>query len=1016
LSQHRVKTIAWLLSLIITILIVMARCQRQLPVSPLAGNLSISGKVTLSGATATGVEVQLSGEKSAAATPDSLGNYEFKGLSGGLYRVAPLRQGYNFSPPAYNLQLTERSLADQNFTMLPVAASILALRTSLDFGSIFIGSSKQITLGLTNLGQAALSVTQLAFSNGVFSSTVKSLNLPPDSLTFLPVNFSPTAAGQFTAQLTLTTNDPKSPKITIDLTGAAVIRGAPRIDVQPTELNFGPVKVGASGTARLTLNNTGTDTLHISSIAASDSAYKPSAVNAVLPAGRSLELIVTYTPRDTSKAGATLAFVSDAVNQPRLTVNLSGSGTTGQPTSIRVSAATLDFGRVFLDSVKVLTINVSNTGRDSLLVTAFQFGDDQFSTPFRGEILAPGQARTYPVVLTARRAGRVQTELGIYSSDPNQTRTVVTLTANITPLPPTDMRINPSSLAFGQVTVGKQGLKWFYLVNPTDIPLVAWRISASSPSYTARIDSLTVAPNDSFRVEVEFAPLKPGALAATLTMRTNVLNRDTVQVPLTGEGVAPPNPGMQLDVTALDFGSVVLGNSRTAAVSVSNKGPGDLIIAGLETDNGNFLVQTFNASLPAGSVRNIEVIFQPQALGLVRGSLYIHTNDPVLSNALVSLTGAAIDTTGHTALMNLSTHALDLGRSLVQLSSSGTLEVGNLGKDTLDVLSIRSSRAEFSATPSLFSVLPGTSREVIVTFSPLVPGQITGLLVILSNDQLRPQDSVAVTGTGLSPDSSTVTAQEVFIPGGVFSMGQAGEAEPVRRVTLNSFYMDTYEVTNAEFKAFMDAGGYNRKELWTTEGWDWRNNSREQSFNPSDPRPMFWGTGQSPWESDPYSNASDTPVVGINWYEAYAYARFRGKSLPTEAQWEYAARGIFGRVYPWGDLWQDNLSNHGKSRSPYYDETDGYRYAAPAGAFPAGKSPEGVLNLAGNVWEWCLDWYAAYDQSETFNPQGPATGTEKVVRGGSWTGSILFCRGFHRNPSEPQLRYKDGGIRLVRNF
>ena len=156
--------------------------------------------------------------------------------------------------------------------------------------------------------------------------------------------------------------------------------------------------------------------------------------------------------------------------------------------------------------------------------------------------------------------------------------------------------------------------------------------------------------------------------------------------------------------------------------------------------------------------------------------------------------------------------------------------------------------------------------------------------------------------------------------------------------------------------------------------------------------------------------------MGVSWYEAAAYARYRGKQLPTEAQWEYAARGQAGRIYPWGDQDTPALSNHGQSRSPYYDISDGFRETAPVGSFPGGATPEKIYDLAGNVMEWCRDWYDDYNPAETFNPSGPSTGLERVIRGGSWRGSMLFIRGFHRNRSTQNIRYQDGGIRLVRNF
>jgi sulfatase modifying factor 1 len=96
--------------------------------------------------------------------------------------------------------------------------------------------------------------------------------------------------------------------------------------------------------------------------------------------------------------------------------------------------------------------------------------------------------------------------------------------------------------------------------------------------------------------------------------------------------------------------------------------------------------------------------------------------------------------------------------------------------------------------------------------------------------------------------------------------------------------------------------------------------------------------------------------------------------------------------------------------------SDGYKYTAPISAFPQGQTPTGIFSLAGNVMEWIADWFGPYDTAQTINPVGPASGLERVLRGGSWAGSTDFSRGFHRNSSQPKIRYRDGGIRLVRNF
>ncbi len=193
----------------------------------------------------------------------------------------------------------------------------------------------------------------------------------------------------------------------------------------------------------------------------------------------------------------------------------------------------------------------------------------------------------------------------------------------------------------------------------------------------------------------------------------------------------------------------------------------------------------------------------------------------------------------------------------------------------------------------------------------------------------------------------------VLIPEGEFEMGcsQFQEDEmPVHKVSLKAFYMDAYEVTNAQYKKFVDATNYKIPNCW----------------------------------KDPTLGGSDQPIVTITCYDAQEYAKWAGKRLPTEAEWEKAARGgLVGKLYPWGDkLFHDNANYYGSGGKDFWVTS------ANVGTFdPNGY---GLFDMAGNAQEWCSDFYDAkyYATSPSQNPTGPKAGTLIVVRGGSWGDDI----------------------------
>lgn len=260
------------------------------------------------------------------------------------------------------------------------------------------------------------------------------------------------------------------------------------------------------------------------------------------------------------------------------------------------------------------------------------------------------------------------------------------------------------------------------------------------------------------------------------------------------------------------------------------------------------------------------------------------------------------------------------------------------------------------------------------------------------------------------PASSGDVSGMTALPGGQFWMGSTdpdsylsdGEG-PVRPVQLSPFLIDTCAVTNSDFSRFVSATGYQTDaEL---HGWSYvfagflPARLRREARRPA--RTPWWcAVDGANWDQPegPGSNIGgrgEHPVVHVSWHDATAYARWVGKRLPTEAEWEYAARGgLAAARYPWGnelDLGGRYRCNIWRGVFPAKNTAaDGYAGTAPVTAFEPNRF--GLHNMCGNVWEWCADWWTPrHQRSLSIDPSGPNTGTDRVIRGGSYLCHDSYC-------------------------
>jgi formylglycine-generating enzyme len=261
----------------------------------------------------------------------------------------------------------------------------------------------------------------------------------------------------------------------------------------------------------------------------------------------------------------------------------------------------------------------------------------------------------------------------------------------------------------------------------------------------------------------------------------------------------------------------------------------------------------------------------------------------------------------------------------------------------------------------------------------------------------------------------------VYVPGGVYRMGTDDSPfpyeTPAHMVTVRPVFMDAHEVTNRRFREFVRATGYKT----VAERWGWS--------GVFDPKTSEWSAvGGADWQhplgaGDSIAGKDDYPVVQVCWDDAQAYCRWAGKRLPTEAEWEFAARGgLEGKKYAWGDERAPGgklLANYWQGPFPAEDRAeDGYRGLAPVGQFP--PNGYGLYDMAANAWEWVEDRFSPdyYARSPKTDPRGPGTGGERVIRGGSFLCAENFCTGYRaaaRNKNTPDSATNHMGFRCAQD-
>lgn len=281
-------------------------------------------------------------------------------------------------------------------------------------------------------------------------------------------------------------------------------------------------------------------------------------------------------------------------------------------------------------------------------------------------------------------------------------------------------------------------------------------------------------------------------------------------------------------------------------------------------------------------------------------------------------------------------------------------------------------------TMSVESSVTSSVGTAAAGFTSPIPSETTTIEVPTST--ITPSPKLGVGSTRIAPKDGMIL---LYVPAGEFIMGSNDDDQndnPEHKVNLKSFWIDQTDVTNAMYAKCHDAGGC--KQL--------------PSSTKSNTQAVYYGN----------PDFDSFPVIYVSWQAAKDYCKWADRRLPTEAEWEKAARGDDRRTYPWGN---EPPNNDRLNFNHQVEDT------TKVGEYPDGASPYGALDMAGNVWNWVADWYefSYYSKSRTSNPPGPTTATEKVLRGGAWNYTPEYATTTRRVQLDPSVTSYDIGFRCV---
>jgi hypothetical protein len=515
----------------------------------------------------------------------------------------------------------------------------------------------------------------------------------------------------------------------------------------PASLSFGNVVTGKKTSQNASVTNVGTGTAVISQIVASNNQFTISGLSfpLTLATGQTANFVVWFNGATAGKTAATLSFQGADANVAPAQISVSANASTPQPQLV-VSPAALDAGSATVGSKTTSSITLSNTGNADLTISTIAVSGSPFSVSgiTAPMVIGAGQSTAMTVIYAPNAAESDSGKVTITSNDP-ASPAVISLSGTGTSAPVGHLTLNPSTLAFGNVNVGSNTPLTATVTNSGQGPVHISSVFASGTGFTVASFPIptTLIAGQTAQIEVNFAPTTVGVAGGTVAITSDAPGV-APGLSLTGTGV---QPGISVSPTSLSFGSVIDGQSKSQAVTVTNTGTSSLTISQLTSAGTGVTVSgvTTPLTIAAGQSSTFNVQYAPQAAGSTTGSISLASNAPN-SPATVAVSGTGV---AATSTLSASPAVVAFGNVNVGSSATQNVTITNTGNTSTSIAQISVNGANVTATgiSTPLALAPSQSATVSVQYSPTGAIALNGSLSIVNGQGQA--TSVSVTGSGV---------------------------------------------------------------------------------------------------------------------------------------------------------------------------------------------------------------------------------------------------------------------------